>query len=162
MEKHFINLTNGLEWVKELPTFEFVRIESTAIERNDWTRIYRDLDANFLMCLALGYDCHFYDCGTNRERSKTVSTGIPMVKAMLIGFWLHNEPWRAETKQEQDAKRKLTYFKRYLNTDRIRLTGHSKLTTRDGDKEFYRSIAVDIPELDLQLESPVGDERTVV
>lgn len=143
MTKHFVNLTNGLDWVDDLPEFSFVRVESTAIEKNDWTRLFRDLDANFLMSLALGRDCHFYDCGTRRLTSKTVSIGVPKIRETLTKWWT-GEPPTAKTEIEREMKRKIMYFRRYLNTSVIRLTGHSKPTENDGDKVYYRGIAVKI------------------
>lgn len=141
MRHNFINLTNGLDWMDELCDYSFIRIESTAIEHDDWARIFRDLDANFLMHLALGHDCHVYDCGTNRENSKTISVGIPTIRTMLWKYWYETEPIHAPTKELQDLKRKLMYFKRYAWANEIRLTGHSKLTTHDGDKKYWLKIA---------------------
>lgn len=142
MDKHFINLTNGLEWAAELPDFSLIRIESTAIEKDDWDRVMRDLDANFLMSLALGHTCHVYDCGTRREISKTISVGLPYIRDRLKATWLDRKEGEARTDAEKATKRKLKYFQRYVATDEIRLIGHSRATVSDGDKPFYRDLAV--------------------
>ena len=139
MKKHFINLTNGLEWIDEIPHYSFVRVESTAIEKNDWNRVLRDLDANFLMSLSLGHECHFYDCGANRQTSKTVSIAIPFITKTLSSLWFDSK-MPALTKEEQAIKRKLNYFKRFLNTKQIHLIGHSKLTRNDSNKPYYRDL----------------------
>lgn len=133
-------MTNGIEWISELPEYSFVRIESTAIEKQDWTRVLRDLDANFLMSLALGHECHFYDCGTRRETSKTVSVGIPYIIAQLSYVWFTHDEWLALTAEMRAVKRKLMYFKRYVNTAHIKLTGHSRATNNDGNKAYYKGI----------------------
>lgn len=142
MMAHFVNLTNGLEWINDLPSYSFLRIESTAIEREEWTRILNDLDANFLMCLALGRECHVYDCGAGREVSKTISVGLPYIKNILTDLWLRDKEAVALTDEERAAKRKIKYYKRYLNTKKIHLVGHSRYTENDGDKELYRSLIV--------------------
>lgn len=139
---HFLNLTNGLEWADAIETYSFIRVESTAIEKNDGPRILRDLDANFLMELASGSDCHFYDCGTRRETSKTVSVGVPFILGVLTDLWIGSEPFVARTSEARAVKRKLQYFGRYLNASALRLTGHSRSTQRDGDKPFYRNLAL--------------------
>ena len=141
-QSHFVNLTNGIEWVPELSSFSFVRLESTAIEKDDWTRVFNGLDDNFLMCLALGHDCHFYDCGAGRETSKTVSVGVPRVRAFCSEMWFGTWNLRADTDLLRALKRKYGYFRRFLNTDKILLTGHSKATSMDGDKAYYRGLAL--------------------
>jgi hypothetical protein len=86
-----------------------------------------------------------YDCGTNREISKTISQGIPFIKIQLHLYWLSEYEGKpldipAKTPEEQATKRKLIYFRRYLNTESIKLFGHSKATSHDGDKAYYRSL----------------------
>lgn len=137
---NFVNLTNGVEWIADLSDFAFIRIESTAIEKHDWTRVLRDLDANLLMNLALGVTCHVYDCGSGREISKTISDGIPYIRSYLTDVWINGLKVDALTLREQEVKRKLNYFRRFLRTDVIHLFGHSKMTEHDGDVDFYRNI----------------------
>lgn len=139
--RRFVNLTNGLEWAAELPDYSVVRMESTAIEKRDWVRLFRDLDANLLLALARGDDCHFYDCGAGRAVSKTVSVGVPAVKWLLTKVWVDRQAVFAPTRELQALKRKLNYFRRFLATDAIRLTGHSRATDRDGNVGFYRGLA---------------------
>lgn len=143
MQKHFINLTNGIEWIPYLTDYSFVRIESTAIEKDDWLRILRDLDVNLLMHLSLGYECHIYDCGTRREVSKTISVGVPYIKKFLTDRWLNCIEMRAIDRETQHLKRKIQYFKRYLNTNEIRLIGHSKSTINDGDRSYFKNTILE-------------------
>jgi ribosomal protein L31 len=88
------------------------------------------------MHLALGHICHFYDCGTNREQSKTIK-GIKQIEQIIIQIWNNNYP--AYTPQQQTAKRKIQYFKRYY-TGTTRLITHSKKTTNDGNKTYYKNL----------------------
>lgn len=134
MEVHFLNLTNGLEW--DIPNAQYIRIESTAIEHDDTWRILRDLDANFLLHLSLGHICHVYDCGTNREVSKTISVGLPLIEKWLYKFWT-GEKIPLLTDIQRECGRKIKYFRRYF-TGKIHLIGHSKSTCHDGDVEFYK------------------------
>eukprot|EP00879_Flechtneria_rotunda_P014313 GHRR01014953.1.p1 GENE.GHRR01014953.1~~GHRR01014953.1.p1 ORF type:complete len:127 (+),score=30.24 GHRR01014953.1:233-613(+) len=57
--KHFLNLTNGLELAPlleewQLP-FSVVRIRSTSLEQQSFEKLVLELDANFLLTLALGH-----------------------------------------------------------------------------------------------------------
>lgn len=140
--RHYLNLTDGLEWSADVPDHSFVRIESTAIERGDWCRVFRDLDADLLMNLAMGNECHVYDCGTRRETSKTISVGVPYIKDKLRLWWIDGAELVALTDGWREAKRKVMYFRRYLATDEIRLVGHSRRTDRDGDLDFYKTLAM--------------------
>ncbi|MBI4021446.1 MAG: hypothetical protein HY369_04320 [Candidatus Aenigmarchaeota archaeon] len=124
--RHFINLTNGLEWAAELPHFTFVRVESTAIEHKDWLRLLRDLDVHFLMSLALGYDCHFYDCTPGRRPSKTVTQGLPFIVETLNNLWLLGKPMEARTSEVQALKQKFLYVRRY-SAARARSGGNDAL-----------------------------------
>lgn len=138
-ELHFVNLTNGIEWLEILPPdVSFCRIESTAIEKEDWARVFRDLDANLLMNLAIGNTCNVYDCGALRRVGKVISVGIPRIRETLHGMWVEGIEYEARTDELRAVKRKLMYFRRFLRTDMIRLVGHSFGTSHDGDRKFYR------------------------
>lgn len=138
---NYINLTTGLDWLP-MPNARFVRIESTAIEKSDWRRVLRDLDADLLLHLALGHECHFYDCGAGREISKTVSVGVPMIVELLRTHWSQNVP--ALTESAIEMKRKIGYFRRYWKGAEIKLIGHSKATTHDGDRKHWLSLTKEI------------------
>lgn len=94
--KHFINLTNGIEHIEDLIEcgyeINFIRVQSTTIERKDYVKLINDLDHNLLMYLALGYDCYFYDCGTNRVMSKTCSIGVHLINYILRRRWTEVVP----------------------------------------------------------------------
>lgn len=152
---NFINLTNGIEKIPALDNWAAVRISSTTIEKKDWELLFQDLDHNLLFWLSQGEECRVYDYGTRRLTSKTVSVGIPLIKQILENVWLGKPTTtalakivqgrieRATTKKSQDVKRKLKYYRKILDTDEIRLTGHSETTDNDGKIDFYKKILKD-------------------
>lgn len=74
-QKIFINLTNGIEAIPELAISDisFIRIQSCHCERQKFELIIDNLDYNFLMYLALGYECIVYDFGVNSDVSYQVA-----------------------------------------------------------------------------------------
>src|SRR5574343_1708626 len=83
MDKHFINLTNGLEifennteFVKIVNEVNFIYVASTTIENKNYIKLFSELDHNFLFNLAIGNNVIFYDFGTNRKLSKTCYLAI--------------------------------------------------------------------------------------
>lgn len=91
MIKHYLNLTNGIEWLEEIKNtkepYSFIRIQSTTLERKNYLKLFNDLDHDFLLHLALGFKCIVYDCGTNRPFSKTIYYGIPLIRYVLNRRW---------------------------------------------------------------------------
>lgn len=96
-ERHYVNLTNGLESLPELvdagASWSFLRLQSTTIERQDWVKLFlTDLSDDLLMHLALGWRCVIHDRGTNRPLSKTIYYAIPLVKYVLDRRWYEFAP----------------------------------------------------------------------
>lgn len=133
--KHFINLTNGIEAIPDLPPeYSFIRIQSTTLERKNYYKLFSDLDHNFLMWLSLGYECRVYDFGTNRPVSKTIYLGIPIIQYCLNKYWLGYEM------PEVWAGRKFNMnIKGYIN-DCI----YSPLFCYHGEKHLQVKIALDV------------------
>lgn len=96
MTKHYLNLTNGVEWLEEIKNnkepYSFIRIQSTTLERKNYLKLFNDLDHDFLLHLAIGFKCFVYDCGTNRPFSKTIYYGIPLIKYVLNRRWFDLNP----------------------------------------------------------------------
>lgn len=175
MIKSFLNTTNGIEYLEEVKAsgvpYGFIRIQSTTLERKDYLKLLGDLDHDFLMHLALGFQCNVYDCGTNRECSKSIYGGIEIIRYVLNKYWYGIEPdnvpkrcrdgsycsqdmkpyfeqiydsifiWD-QNKEKEKVKQKLKYYKKYLNSTQINLTGISKSTIHDGDYQFYRQLLI--------------------
>lgn len=175
MTKHFLNLTNGIEWLENnqasrLYMFDFIRIQSTTIERNDWIKLFSDLDHNFLFHLAIGTECKVYDCGTNRVCSKSIYKGLEVIRYVLNRYWFGLDSEKVFklgrdgnistidiknelndiyenllvynlTKEKRAVKNKLKYYKKFLMMcDKIKLEGFSKPTIHDGDWNYYHNV----------------------
>lgn len=170
----FLNLTNGLE---KLPTLRklrleinFIRIQSTTIERKCWIKLLTDLDHNLLFNLAIGNECIVWDCGTNREISKTIYLGVPLIRYCLSRYWLEVTPDNIfrigrtgtitnqkldnyfdeiykelfvfnSTKEKELMKTKLRYYRKFLLTKEIKLIGCSISTANDGNYNYFKKIA---------------------
>lgn len=96
-ERHYVNLTNGLESLPELvdagALWSFLRLQSTTVERQDWVKLFlTDLSDDLLMHLALGWRCVIHDRGTNRPLSKTIYYAIPLVRYVLDRRWYEFAP----------------------------------------------------------------------
>lgn len=168
MKHYFLNLTNGIEYLENIPrdsVTHFMRIRSTTLERKDYMFLLMDLDHNFLLHLALGKECVFVDYGTNKLNSKTCYTGIPFIEYCLNRRWLGKEvkAYRRSrssnnriydqdkyysmiydslftfdsTPEKIKLKRKLDYFKRFLNTNEIKIECICNSTSNDGNYDFY-------------------------
>lgn len=170
MKHYFLNLTNGIERLPELQgeKVSFVRIRSTTVERKDWHYLLNDLDHNFLLHLALGQECVFVDYGTNRKNSKTCYMAVPLIKYILTRRWLGREEKGYRLGRQSDEKffdvqylfghiydrlfvfdqnndkiklkRKLDYYKRFVNTDTLRLETLCESTSNDGKYQYYANI----------------------
>jgi len=165
--KHFVNLTNGLEFIHQLPHYEFIRIQSSTIEQKNWFKLFSDLDNNFLMNLVIGNKCIVYDCGTNRKMSKTIYLGVPMINYVLSKFFdlelppairysrtgleqfnettfynsIYDNLFNHNCRNEKlSLKHKLKYYKKFINCTKIKLTGISVATTHDGDYAYYSNL----------------------
>lgn len=98
-ERHYINLTNGIEALPALvadaskPGWSFMRLQSTTIERQDWIKLFLcDVSDDLLMHLALGWRCIVHDRGTRRPLSKTIYYGLPLIKYVLDRRWYDLRP----------------------------------------------------------------------
>lgn len=167
MIKHYINLTNGIAAIANIPAGEamgFVRIQSTTLEHKDWVGLFTvDVCADMLLHLALGWDCVLHDRGTNRVCSKTCYTGISLIRYVLNRHWyglqpdvVYNLNRRGEQghnvavyyaaiydslTKERTVARRLNYFRQYaIPAAGIRLRGISESTTHDGDRAYHRSL----------------------
>ncbi len=47
---------------------------------------------------------------------------------------------RADTRAAQHCKRKLLYYRRWVETDEVKLRGVSRATEHDGDVDYYRKV----------------------
>lgn len=155
MKINFINLTCGLVHLPDIPDPHFVRIQSTWCEQKEWGWLLKDLDYDFLMHLATGYDVQVWD-GSHRTTSRAIWQGIPWIRYALNRRWFGHKPMfvrltgRGNTQNvaayfenEYDgicefmsaAKvifRKIDYIGKFAVGPFVNLSGFSKYTSLDG------------------------------
>ena len=151
MDKHFINLTNGIEAIPFLDNYEFVRIPSTYCEAKAWDKLMLSLDSNFLMNLAVGNTCIIYDYSqkvrfaiVNTEQAATELTELG-VNADITGTQLDKllstgwGPWRDEVSSSAEAFEKFG-----MQTD----TTHISITDSELEQELgviYDPVCIAVP-----------------
>lgn len=143
----------------------YIRIQSTHCENSNYYGIMESLDNNFLMHAALGNICLLYDygsrgtgalIGTEDHRSgipRAYWWGVEWIRHCLAHVWNLDEAHQAKrnvrgynskgTFDEQiDAmpktlRRKLKYFRPFLNTQALHIYPLYAKTVHDGEKDFY-------------------------
>lgn len=149
MIKRFLNLTSGLESIEELDDFSFIRIQSTQCERHLWNYIILDLDNNFLMSVALGYECVVYDYSRKDRIPRAVRQGLEFVKYCLYRAWLQEEyladmGMSAYFKKEyknlpERTKRKLKYYCKF-NPKYVRIKSETRTSEYVDNYEYYSDL----------------------
>jgi len=157
--KHFINLTNGIEAIKDysLEEYSFIRIQSSKCESKKWDDIIQELDSNFLLNLALGNKCIVYDFSAKRTISRAIFQGIEFIKYVLYKNWFNEKIVvfvrgnncseyfdKAYKNLSKNSKNKLKYYKKFLNCNKLNLETISNNTYMDGKYEYYFSILKEI------------------
>lgn len=156
MIKHYLNLSNGIQAIKDynLKEYSFIRIQSTHCENKKWDLILRELDYDFLMSLAIGYNIRVYDYSAHKTVSRALYQGFEWIRYVLHRIWFnesidvfvrnHNcrdyfgECFKSISKQ---SKKKIKYFKKFLNTRCIDFTTICTKTKNDGKyKKFYEML----------------------
>lgn len=156
-KKHFLNLTNGIQALVRfnlnIEEVNFIRIQSCWVESHKFEDMLNDLDHNFLMSLALGYDCYVYDFGARSEISKATYYGLEWVRYVLYRRWFNKvtnpivKGKRVDFYFDQEyrilsrrVKTKIDYYKKYLLTDDIYLQAVTDFTTNDNKPDYFREI----------------------
>lgn len=158
----WINLTNGIEILPYLLSripYKFCRFRSCSFEQKNWNDAIADMPDDMLMNFALGVPQYIVDLGANRPcprslrqgfaialRRISVSWGLDVDKHMWI-FSRSGVPMRvsddfARQAMRIDSKQKsrLDYFRRYLDTDKLRVNMMCAPTCHDGDYDMYSDI----------------------
>ncbi len=151
---HFINLTNGIQAIKDhnLTDFRFIRLQSTACEQKRWGEILLTISDDFLMAAALGRNCIVYDYGANKETPRAIWQGLEWMKYALSRRWHKTEykpQGRAKTSggyfAEQYAtlskgvRARMDYFKKYVDGP-LQITAITSTTDKDSKSEWYAGI----------------------
>lgn len=153
-DKIFINLTNGIEAIDKynlnIEDVSYIRLLSCHCERSNFIDILDDLDNNFYMYLALGYNCIVYDFSANSENSKAMYIGLYWVEYVLRRRWFGEtvspqiKGWDVSErfdmfykKIDRKLRRKLDYFKKYLNCSSISIQTICSETANDNKADYY-------------------------
>ena len=162
--KKYINLTNGVEYLNELDlkNVNFIRINSTYIEQKHYDLLFSRLSDDLLLHLALGYQCQIYDTSCHGF-SLIYRVGIPIIKYFLTKVWLDKEmPLYFSTRSgkhficnnpewlnqiwkslKKSTRKKLKYYKMFLNTEEIKLEEISKYTEKDGNYPYFKLLILE-------------------
>lgn len=157
MKKIFLNLTNGIEALEKngfnIDEVNFIRIQSCHIESRKWELILDELDYNFMMFLAMGFECEVHDCGAQCETSKAVYYGVEWVRFVLNKRWLKQtiipivkgknvlaDFEKKYSEISRKSRHRLDYFVKYLNTDTLKLTSVTFATLNDNKPEYYIGV----------------------
>lgn len=154
-------LQNGVS----MNEISYIRIQSTHCESRNYFAILENLDNNLLMSLALGQYCVLYDFGSRGTGAlipdDDVRSGIP--RAWWLGTeWIRHvlsDVWNLEDKDAQfrnvrgynskvifdeqlelmpkALRRRLKYFRPYLQTKKLYMFPLYSKTDKDGEKDFY-------------------------
>lgn len=155
MIKYFINLSNGIDFLKDTDLLDvhFIRIPSTWCEAKEWGKILFSLSDDFLMYLALGYKCVIFDCSSKTRIPRALWQGLEWIKFALYKIWFDRN-YRPEGRAEsmfyyfesvynelpKYIKNKIRYFKKFLLTNDICLCYTCRQTDLDGEYEKLREI----------------------
>lgn len=155
--KHFLNLTNGLEALpalrEEISDICFMRVQSCYVERNLYNDILTEIDHNFLMYAAMGYECRFYDFGAKSPTSKAAYFGMKWVEYFISRRWFDIEI-RAIIKNKEftthmrkfysdipkRTKKRYDYYKKYLLCDSLNLQVITDATENDNKPEYFSGL----------------------
>lgn len=157
------NLTNGIEVIPYLNEYNipyrFCRFRSCSFEQANWNDSIADMPDDMLMGLAVGRRQIVIDFGANRPCPRALRQGLMIAIRrislswgfvvddhmwicnrqgipMIVGNEFARQAMRIDKKQES----RLKYFRRYVNTDRLKLTMMCAPTSHDGDYERHVNI----------------------
>lgn len=158
MQKTFLNLTNGIEFLTKDDHFDgFIRIQSSHCESKKFDYVIQELDSNFLMYLAMGYKINVVDYSAKKASPRALYQGLEWIWFACCKAWNLpiEEAWVRTTNCIKyfdhvyrnlpvHIVRKLKYFSRFANSNQIHkpttLTGK---TDHDGDYDFYVKVVDD-------------------
>lgn len=160
--RNFVNLATGIEHLPSLLQAEpgraevkFCRLQSTALEQGHWGDFLRDAGADLVTCLALGYECRIYDCGSRSgQESRVIWQGVPWLRFALGAAW--KTPERGESvvrgmdartqfgmqysELPERVKTWMKYFRPFVRTRRVYLYGVPMTSLLDGQYDRLAEI----------------------
>lgn len=156
MIKYYLNLTNGIEFLEKnnIQNLQFVRLQSTACEQKRWEFILQDLDYSFYLNLAIGNTCIIIDYSARKQVPRSIYQGLEWIKFVLYKVWYGIDyiPFvngnNCEKYFEQQymcikkskAIKKVKYFKKFLNSNNIKIDVITGNTNNDSKHQYYFNI----------------------
>jgi len=142
---YFINLTAGL-LVRHLDLYKkshIIHIRSSHIESKAYDRLFYSLSDELLFHLAIGFKCVIVDCTSNRH-SKIERVAVPIIKYVLYRRWFGIDGVKPKYIDDKFAekvykslskqtKKKLDYYKRFLDTEVIDLEAEIHKVDKEGE-----------------------------
>lgn len=159
----WVNLTNGIEVIPYLESqaiqYKFCRFRSCSFEQANWNDAIADMPDDMLMGLATGSRQIIVDFGANRPCPRSLRQGVMIAirrislswgfdvdkhmwicdrqgKPMVVGDEFARQTMRIDKKQAS----RLKYFRKYVNTDALKITMVCSSTSHDGDYEMHANI----------------------
>ena len=162
MEKHYLNLSNGILALEEeeyglMNNYSFIRIQSTACEQGNLASIIDTISDDLLMNTALGHNIHLYDFGSRTPIPRAFWMGVEWLKYVLHKIWFHttytpvNRRGKLDTslgsyfelkfRELSDSSRnRIKYYRKWLNTDTINISTHAKQTKLESQYDYMKTI----------------------
>lgn len=158
MNRHLtiLNLTNGIEYLNSENKIDgFTRIQSSQCENKAWEDVLNGFDSNWLMFLALGYKIDVVDYSNHADgNARAMWQGGLWLTYAISMAWFKHEPiewqgtrgwdvmyWRnVYANLSRKTLRRLKYYRKFLQTDKVNLKFISLPTKMDGKNEFYTKI----------------------
>jgi hypothetical protein len=158
MSEIFINLTAGLEAIEKcymgyMNPLQFIRIQSTHLEKNQLEHVLINLDYNFLMKLATGRECIVIDYTSRKRKNNTSAAcyrGLAWIRYCINRIWFNRKIqlkrgmhiyFEQEFKKLKDStRRRLKYFRKFVLVNDINLKYECKPTDHGDDYEYYQDI----------------------
>ena len=157
----YVNLTSGLEWVREASPFfpvKFVRFQSSHAEAKCWEEVLSAIPDDMLFNLALGNECVVLDASANKKNSRAIYQIVPLIRFILTWRWYrtvhmeenyvksHNATeYFTEISKKLSVRlcKKIDYYKKFLNgRSHVKLIGKTIPTKKDGDYKYWKELAV--------------------
>jgi hypothetical protein len=148
MDKHYINLTNGLEFLVDFPytNFSYLRIQSTHCEQKRYEDVLRAASDDLLMNLAIGNHCIIYD-KSKRTESRAIWQGVEFISFVIKLLWFNEKTICPKGMHRDFAQRlklidkkelnRIKYYRKFLSCESIHISCHVDKTLHDGDYDFY-------------------------
>jgi len=141
----YLNLTNGIEALEYFPNARWCRIQSSHVESKAFNTMLMQLSDDLLLNLAKGNKVVIIDGGVNQKFPKSMRNGIGYITAVLEWYWF-NTPidevfyQKCIKKINENVKRKMKYYKKFLDTDKLFILPLSFETKCDGNYKAYADM----------------------